>query len=89
MPEATRTSGLAGILPAAVMLCVIWGEYGGGTPAAILAGLFALAAVAVFSLDARPSRLAFVVIGLVLVVWAALIHTTGCPASPPQSAAAA
>ena len=74
MPEATRTSGLAGILPAAVMLCVIWGEYGGGTPAAILAGIFALAAVAVFSLNARPSRLAFVVIGLVLVVWAALIH---------------
>ena len=69
-----RISRLAGILPAAVMLCVIWGEYGGGSPAAILAGIFALATVAVFSIDARASRRAFVVIGLMLVIWAALSH---------------
>ena len=74
LPDATRMSGLAGILPAVVMLCVIWGEYGGGSPAAILAGIFALATVAAFSIGARASRLAFVVIGLALVVWAALSH---------------
>ena len=67
-------SGLAGILPALVMLCVICGEYGGGAPAALLAGIFALAAVAAFSIGARASRLAFVVIGLALVIWAALTH---------------
>ncbi|KGJ04844.1 hypothetical protein IT41_09290 [Paracoccus halophilus] len=71
IPEITR---LAGILPAAVMLCVIWAEYGGGRIAAILAGIFALAAVAVFSLDARFSRLAFVLIGIELTVWAMLSH---------------
>ena len=74
LPDATRMSGLAGILPAVVMLCVIWGEYGAGAPAAILAGIFALTTVAAFSIGARASRLAFVVIGLALVVWAALSH---------------
>ena len=74
LPDAARMSGLAGILPAMVMLCVIWGEYGAGAPAAILAGIFALATVAAFSIGARASRLAFVVIGLALVVWAMLSH---------------
>jgi hypothetical protein len=74
LAERARLSWLAGLLPAAVMLCVIWAEYGGGVPANTLAGIFALAAVAVFSLDARPSRLVFVVIGLVLTVWAWASH---------------
>jgi hypothetical protein len=74
LPEATRATALAGILPTAVMLCVIWLEYGAGETVARLAGVLALAAVAVFCIDARPSRLAFVVIGLVLTLWAALTH---------------
>lgn len=74
VPEAMRVSGLTGLLPAAVLLCVIWGEYGGGTPAAVLAGIFALGTVAAFSIGARASRLAFVVIGLMLVIWAVLGH---------------
>ncbi len=69
-----RLTHLAGLLPAAVMLCVIWGEYGGDPLASVLAGIFALAAMAVFSIGARPSRLAFVAIGLGLTVWAMLSH---------------
>ncbi|RCW84068.1 hypothetical protein [Paracoccus lutimaris] len=74
LPDRARLAWLTGVLPTAVMLCVIWVEYGGGAPASLLAGIFALAAVAAFSLDARPSRLAFVVIGAGLVIWAALTH---------------
>lgn len=69
-----RLTQLAGILPAAVMLCVIWAEYDASPMVMLLASLLALAAVTVFCVDARPSRLVFVVIGIVLTVWAGLTH---------------
>lgn len=74
MSMQPRLTQLAGILPALVLICVVWMEFTGSATASMLAGIFAVAAAAIFCIDARPSRLAFVAIGLALTLWAMLSH---------------
>jgi len=62
---------LAGILPLGVMLAMIALEYSGSDAMASLTAVLALLTVAVLAPQARASRLAFVVVGLLLVIWAA------------------
>ncbi|TPE52115.1 hypothetical protein [Amaricoccus solimangrovi] len=70
MPLDARFAGLAGVLPAGVMLAMIGYEYTGHPAWTAIAGVLSVAAIAVFSLDAPPSRSAFVVVGLGLAGWA-------------------
>ncbi|WP_298858140.1 hypothetical protein [uncultured Paracoccus sp.] len=63
--------GLAGFLPIGVMLSMIGLEYTGSDSLALLTGILALLTVAAFVPQAKASRLAFVAVGLALVLWAA------------------
>ncbi|QBX34286.1 hypothetical protein E4191_05810 [Paracoccus liaowanqingii] len=65
----------AGLLPAGVTACMVAYEYTGLSHFALVASGLAVAAVAVFSFSVRASRVAFVLIGLALVIWAALTTT--------------
>lgn len=71
MPLDARFAGLAGVLPAGVMLAMIAYEYTAWPAAAAIAGALSLGAVAAFAIKAPPSRTLFILVGLVLVVWAA------------------
>ncbi|WP_374303402.1 hypothetical protein [Paracoccus sp. (in: a-proteobacteria)] len=69
MPPISARIG--GILTALALLATIPLEYGGGQGFAITAAALLTLALALFSLTARLSRLAFVALGLVLIAWAA------------------
>ncbi|MFQ8430136.1 hypothetical protein [Amaricoccus sp. W119] len=71
MPLDARFAGLAGVLPAGVMLAMIAYEYTGHPVAAAIAGALSLGAVAAFGIKAPPSRTLFILVGLILTVWAA------------------
>ncbi|SHF63260.1 hypothetical protein SAMN05444339_10972 [Loktanella atrilutea] len=74
-PRESRIFGLAGILPAGVVLLMIAFEYTGQTGFALAASVLAIIAVAIFSFGVRASRVAFVVIAIGLVFWAALTRS--------------
>lgn len=63
---------VAGLLPAGVTAFMVAFEYTRFAPFALAASALALAAVAFFSFGVRASRAAFVLIGIALVIWAAL-----------------
>lgn len=63
---------LAGLLPAGVTALMVGFEYTGFAPLALAASGLAVAAVVIFSFGVRASQAAFVLIGIGLVVWAAL-----------------
>ncbi|WP_207099605.1 hypothetical protein [Paracoccus shandongensis] len=69
MPPISARIG--GILTALALLATIPHEYGAGQGFAIVAAMLLVGALALFSLTAPPSRLAFVAVGLALVAWAA------------------
>ncbi|MBM3604874.1 MAG: hypothetical protein FJX25_08985 [Alphaproteobacteria bacterium] len=63
---------LAGLLPAGVTALMIGFEYTWFAPLALAGSGLAGAAVVIFSFGLRASRAAFVLIGLALIIWAAL-----------------
>lgn len=65
----------AGLLPAGVTASIVAYEYTGLSHFALLTSGLAVAAIAAFSFGVRASRVAFVLIGLALVIWAALTAT--------------
>jgi hypothetical protein len=66
-----RAFAMAGFLPALVVLLMIAFEYSGQSGFAVVASALAVIAVAIFSFGVRASRVAFVVIAIALVLWAA------------------
>lgn len=66
---------IGGILTAAALAATIPGQYGTGPGLSVLAALLLVGGVALFCLSVRPSRLAFVAVGALLVVWAAGTRT--------------
>ncbi|WP_347139579.1 hypothetical protein [Paracoccus sp. SSK6] len=73
MPPLSAQIG--GILTACALLATVPHQYGAGQAFAIIAAMLLVGAVTLFSLTARLSRLAFVVVGLLLVAWAAVTRT--------------
>ncbi|MDQ1899608.1 hypothetical protein RAH32_04015 [Paracoccus sp. WLY502] len=69
MPPISARIG--GILTACALLATIPPQFGAGPGFAVTADLLLVGALALFSLTARASRLAFVAVGLALVGWAA------------------
>lgn len=67
----SRSARIGGILTACALLATIPHEYGAGRGLAIIAAALLIAALAAFCVTARLSRLAFVVVGIALVAWAA------------------
>ena len=67
-----RVFAMAGGLPAGVVLLMVAFEYTELPSFAAAASALALIAVAIFSFGVRASRVAFVLIAIVLVLWAAL-----------------
>ncbi|MDO5704900.1 MAG: hypothetical protein Q4G49_07470 [Paracoccus sp. (in: a-proteobacteria)] len=71
-PSAPPTAtSLTGFLPVGVMLAMIVWEYSGAASALLVAQGFAVATIAVLVWRVPASRVAFVVIGGALIVWAA------------------
>lgn len=66
-----RSAQIGGILTACALLATIPHQYGAGQGMAIIAALLLVAALALFSLTQPLSRLAFVVVGVALIAWAA------------------
>lgn len=66
-----RSARIGGILTACALLATIPHQFGAGPGFAMAADLLLVGALAMFSLTARASRLAFVAVGLALVAWAA------------------
>ncbi len=69
MPPLSARIG--GILTACALLATIAHQYGAGQGFAVAAALLLAGALALFSLTANLSRLAFVAVGLALIAWAA------------------
>ncbi|MCZ0961567.1 hypothetical protein [Paracoccus benzoatiresistens] len=69
MPPLSAQIG--GILTTAALLATIPYQYGAGESFAMVAAALLVAALALFSLTVRLSRLAFVVVGIGLIAWAA------------------
>ncbi|TJZ90262.1 hypothetical protein FA743_15970 [Paracoccus gahaiensis] len=65
----------AGLLPAGVTAFMVAYAYTGLSYFAVAASGLAVVAVAIFSFGVRASRVAFVLIGMALVIWAALTTT--------------
>lgn len=61
-----------GLLPASVTVSMIAYEYTGLSHLALLTSGLAVASVTAFTFSVRASRVAFVLIGMALVIWAAL-----------------
>ena len=74
MPHMQRLNAMAGFLPAGVVVTMIAYEYSGIQIFAVWSGAIALIAVAVFALSVSASRLAFIVIAMILSVWAILVR---------------
>ncbi|MBU2358441.1 MAG: hypothetical protein KKB02_05845, partial [Alphaproteobacteria bacterium] len=72
LSDRSRLFALTGFLPAGVVLLMVAFEYTGQSGFAMAASVLGVAAVAIFSLGVKASRVAFVFIALALVVWAAL-----------------
>ena len=71
----SRVFSSAGLLPAAVVVLMVCFEYTGDSAFAVAASVLAVFAVAVFSFGVGASRVAFVLIAIALVLWAALTTT--------------
>lgn len=67
-----RTARIGGILTVAALLATIGHQFGGGQGFAALAALLLAPAVLLFATTVRASRVAFVLLGAGLIVWAAL-----------------
>ena len=72
LSDRNRLFALTGFLPAGVVLLMVAFEYTGQSGFAMAASVLGVAAVAIFSLGVKASRVAFVFIAMALVVWAAL-----------------
>lgn len=72
--KPSHTFALAGFLPALVVLFMIAFEYTDQSTYAVAASVLAAMAVAIFSFGVRASRVAFVLIAIILVLWAAVTH---------------
>lgn len=72
--KPSRYFALAGFLPTLVVLLMVAFEYTGQFAFAVAASVLAVIAVMIFSFGVRASRVAFVVIAIALVLWAALTH---------------
>ncbi|MTE01446.1 hypothetical protein GIY56_14250 [Paracoccus sp. YIM 132242] len=66
-----RSARIGGILTALALLATIPHEYGAGQGFALVAAVLLIGALALFSLTAKLSRLAFVAVGIALAAWAA------------------
>ena len=62
---------IGGILTGLALLATVPHEYGGGQGFAVVAAGLLVAALLMFSLTARLSRLTFVAVGVALIAWAA------------------
>ncbi len=71
-PSQMPITSLTGLLPVSVMLVMIAQEYSHSPLLAGLVGLLGVATVATFAPRASASRLIFILIGMALVIWAAL-----------------
>ena len=71
-PPSARIGGL---LTVCALLATVPHQFGAGQGLAVVAAGLLVAALALFSLTARPSRLAFVAVGIALVCWAAATRT--------------
>ncbi|PZU40774.1 MAG: hypothetical protein DI574_05280, partial [Acidovorax sp.] len=69
MPPVSARIG--GILTACALLATIPHQFGAGSGFAVIADLLLVGALAMFSLTARLSRLAFIAVAIGLVAWAA------------------
>lgn len=79
--DAVRSTSILGFLPIGVMFSAIMLEYGGGQKVALLTEILAVATIAAFVWQVRVSRVAFVVIGILLVLWAAATRADWIEAS--------
>ena len=70
MPPLSARIG--GILTACALLATVPHQYGAGQGFAVIAATLLVGALALFSLAARLSRLAFVAVGIALIAWAAM-----------------
>lgn len=66
-----RSAQIGGILTVCALLATIPHQYGAGQGFAVIAATLLVAALALFSRTAPPSRLAFIAVGLALIAWAA------------------
>ncbi|VDS09211.1 hypothetical protein PARHAE_02402 [Paracoccus haematequi] len=66
-----KSAQIGGILTVCGLLVTIPHQYGAGKGFAILAAMLLVSALALFSMTAPLSRLAFVAVGVVLILWAA------------------
>lgn len=71
-PPSARIGGL---LTVCALLATVPHQFGAGQGLAVVAAGLLVAALTLFSLTARPSRLAFVAVGIALVCWAAATRT--------------
>jgi hypothetical protein len=73
--KPSHNFALAGFLPALVVLFMVAFEYTGHSTYAVAASVLAVIAVAIFSFGVRASRVAFVLIAIILVLWAAVTRS--------------